>query len=117
MGIVRIGTAGIAAETGAPATERIVAGRPSFRSWNGYEDRSGVFFAGIWESGPGAWRIACTEDELCHLLEGEVVITEDAGQAQTFRAGDSFVVPAGFAGIWETRQHVRKLYAIHQPKG
>ena len=39
-----------------------------------------------------------------------------AGKAETFKAGDSFVIPGGFAGTWETVQPVKKLYAIFEPK-
>jgi uncharacterized protein len=31
------------------------------------------------------------------------------------RAGDSFVVPADFTGVWEVVTAARKLYAAYQP--
>ncbi len=34
------------------------------------------------------------------------------GQAREFAPGASFVVPGGFAGIWENLGRVRKVYAV-----
>ncbi len=98
------------AESGKP--ERILAGAPETRTRNFYSDGQGKFFAGIWESTPGKWRILYEEDEFCHLLAGRIVITDESGHAETFAAGDAFVIPRGFAGTWETIESVRKYYAI-----
>ena len=46
------------------------------------------------------------------MLAGEVLLTSADGFAERFTAGDSFVVPAGFEGTWESITPVKKLYAI-----
>ncbi len=46
------------------------------------------------------------------LLEGCVELTDDAGATRRFEAGDAFVVPGGFTGIWHNLTPVRKHYAI-----
>ena len=56
-----------------------------------------------------------SEHEFCHLLEGRILIREDGGEAMEVRAGDSFVVPAGFAGTWQVLERARKLYVILEP--
>jgi uncharacterized cupin superfamily protein len=33
------------------------------------------------------------------------------------RAGDAFVVPAGFDGIWEVAEPCKKWYSIFEAKG
>lgn len=111
--IVRIGTNPPKAEDGRPAN--VLAGDPQTRTINYYTDPTERFFAGVWESSPGRWRVSYTEDEFVALLSGRVVLTGDGGPAETFVGGDAFVIPAGFAGTWETVEPVRKLYAIHQP--
>lgn len=105
---------GLTPEAGAPAPDRIVAGKPESLTWNFYASPDGRFFSGIWESGPGAWRIAYTEHEFCNILEGVSRITPDGGETVTLRPGDAFVIPAGFTGIWEVVVRTRKQYAIYE---
>ena len=101
-------------EDSRPLRERIVSGDPRLRTWNHYSDPSGQFHAGIWQSEPGAWRVeyATGEEELCTLLEGRVRLTDERGQVREFGAGETFVIPGGFTGIWESVTRVRKIYAV-----
>jgi uncharacterized cupin superfamily protein len=100
----------------APVQERVLSGNPEQTIWNHYADASEQFFAGVWSSTRGKWRVQYTENEFCHLLAGAVVVTSDQGESWEFWAGDSFVVPAGFAGTWEVIEDCRKLYAIFEPR-
>ena len=113
--IVRIGAEPPAAEEGRPSD--VIAGAPRTRTLNYYTDPTGGFFAGVWESTPGKWRVSYSENEFVALLSGKVVLTADGDAPETFVAGDAFVIPAGFVGSWETVEPVRKLYAIYQPPG
>jgi uncharacterized protein len=51
-----------------------------------------------------------------HILEGSVTLTDGAGMAHRFHAGDTFFVPMGTACDWECTQDLRKIYCIFQPK-
>jgi uncharacterized protein len=113
--IIRFGVNAPEAETGKPGN--IVSGAPQTSVQNYYTDKSGDFYSGVWESTPGKWAINYSEDEFCVLLEGRVVLTNESGKAETFKAGDAFVIPAGFKGSWETVEKVRKFYAISERKG
>ena len=42
-------------------------------------------------------------DEFVHVLHGRAILTADDGAPQTFKAGDTFVVPKGFTGTGESR--------------
>lgn len=106
----RISTSSAAAETGAPAADRIISGAPVHTTWN-VEDRDGLY-CGIWQSTPGKWRISYDEWEFCHILDGVSVLTEDGGEARTVRAGDAFVIRPGFAGTWEVVATTRKEYVV-----
>jgi uncharacterized protein len=97
-----------------PDEDRILAGSPDQTAWNFFTDRTGQFSAGIWEGAPGLWRVNFTENEFCHLLSGMVIVRDEVGGEQIFRAGDSFVMPAGFVGTWEVAEHARKLYATFE---
>lgn len=82
------------------------------RSWRHFEKTEKGAVAGIWQAGPHMERCKCDYDELCHILEGDVRLTDSSGQARIFGAGDSFVVAAGFAGTWENLTTVRKVFFI-----
>ena len=105
----------VAGEDSTPAPERVLAGSPRARVQNHYTDVGGRFFAGSWSGTPGKWRVVYTEHEFCHLLEGRVVLTSDDGRRWEFGPGNTWVIPAGFSGTWETVEPARKLYAIFDP--
>jgi uncharacterized cupin superfamily protein len=112
--IIRFGANPPAVEEGKPGNP--ISGAPKTRLQNYFTDASGQFFSGIWESSIGKWPVSYSESEFCAILEGVCTLTDEAGKAETFKAGDSFVIPGGFKGTWETVQPVKKLYAIFEPK-
>jgi uncharacterized protein len=99
-----------------PALDRVLEGMPAHRAWNAFTDPSGQFFCGRWSSTRGKWRVRYTENELCVITAGRVVIESTRGDSQTFAAGDAFVVPAGFEGTWNVLEDCTKLYAIFEPR-
>jgi uncharacterized protein len=103
-----------AGEAAPVQADRLLAGDPAPVVWNGYTDATGQFFAGQWSAGPGRWRVVYElhEEEFCVLLEGRVELTDGDGATRRFEAGDAFVVPGGFEGIWHNLTSVRKHYAI-----
>jgi len=98
----------------APAAGNVLAGNPQQQIWNVLSSADGRFHAGEWASGIGAWRVSYSEHELCHILAGVVRISDEQGVARTYRAGDSFVISAGFRGTWEVLEPCRKVYAIYE---
>ena len=103
-------------ESSNPAPERILAGIPRARVANQYSDTSQQFFCGIWTSTAGKWRVRYTEHEFCVLIEGRMRIEAATGERYELRAGDAFIVPAGFEGTWEVVEPSKKWYAIFEPK-
>ncbi len=94
--------------------EKLLQGNPRQTVWVHYTDASGRFTAGIWHSERGRWKILYTEEEYCQILTGVSVITDQAGLAVTVRAGEEFVIPAGFAGTWEVVEPTRKRFVIYE---
>lgn len=111
---LRVDTAAAVPEEGKPSPEKVIAGQPTFRTWNAEETGAGVY-AGIWEATPGKWRVEYDEWEFCHILAGLSVITGDDGEARTVKPGDSFLLRPGFKGTWEVVETTRKEYVIHLP--
>ena len=108
----------VAGETRAQIeTERLVSGQPAQAVANAYSSADQRFHSGIWEGDIGAWRVRYTEHELCHMLAGKVRIIDHDGRETIVVAGDSFVIPAGFEGIWDVLEPARKLYAVYEPAG
>lgn len=101
--------------TSTPPADRLLAGTPQQIARNYFSDTTGKFFAGIWESTPGKWRIRYTENEFCHLIQGRVRISDGNGRSRIFETGDTFVIPSGFAGEWEVLESARKLYVVYEP--
>jgi len=103
-------------ESANPSPEKILAGIPRTRVSNQYTDRTQQFFCGLWSSTNGKWRISYTEHELCVLIEGRVRIESTGGERHEFRAGDAFVIPAGFSGVWEVMEPCKKWYAVFEER-
>ena len=103
-------------EVSIPAADRLIAGKPEHRVWNYFTDSTQTFFAGRWSGTRGKWRVRYTENELCVLTAGRVVISSDTGEQNAFGPGDAFVIPAGFSGTWEVLEDCSKVYAIFEPR-
>jgi len=115
--VVDFSTHAVIAEHVVVAQERMVSGDPCHTTtWNHYTDPTGQFFAGIWASDVGAMKVSYTEEELCVILEGKVKLTASDGSSLVFGPGSTFVIPAGFEGVWETLEPVKKIYTIWQAK-
>jgi uncharacterized protein len=113
--IVRLDTP-LEPEVSAPTADRLLAGVPEHRVWNYFTDLSQAFFAGRWAGTRGKWRVRYTENELCVMTAGRVVITSDSGERAEFGPGAAFVIPAGFVGTWEVLEDCAKVYAIFEPR-
>lgn len=100
-------------EFSAPA-ERRLSGDCQQSVQMHYSDPTGQFHAGLWSGGVGAWRVKYTECEFCTLLEGRVRLLCDDGSAIEIVAGQHFVIPAGFEGIWEVIEPAKKTFAVFE---
>ncbi|RED49705.1 cupin domain-containing protein [Aestuariispira insulae] len=98
----------------SPDAEKILAGNPEQMVQNFYTDDSNQFSAGIWSGRPGQHKVNYTEEEFCQILEGVVILHDASGNSRRFEKGDSFVIPAGFQGIWETVETARKIYVVYE---
>jgi len=102
------------AEWDAVEQDRVVSGQPKRAFKTLYSSKSDEFHSGIYECTAGKWKVSYSEDEFCTLIEGHVRLTNNKGEAQEFKAPDSFVVPSGFAGTWEAVTPVRKFFVIYE---
>ena len=91
---------------------KIIRGTPKTGVAPASENSDKKFYTGQWSSDAGAWRVNYTEEELCVILSGSGALIAEDGTRYPFKAGDAFVIPEGFSGIWENETEIRKIYAI-----
>jgi uncharacterized protein len=106
----------VSEEVSEPPAERLLAGSPQLTVRNYFSDTTQQFFAGRWSATRGKWRVRYTENELCVMTAGRVVIESLSGERGTFGPGDAFLIPAGFAGSWEVVEDCEKIYAIFEAR-
>lgn len=97
-----------------PAPEKILSGDPEQTVFNHYGSPCGQMNAGVWEGEVGQWTVNYTEHEYCEIVQGVSVLRDEQGNGKTLRAGDRFVIPAGFSGTWEVLEACRKIYVIFE---
>jgi hypothetical protein len=97
--------------------ENVIEGDPVETGYNFFTDGSGQLTAGVWECTPCTTQTdSYPVDEFCYILSGTVVITDDAGHSETFKAGDCFVIPKGLSCTWHMPETTRKYYVIFDAK-
>ncbi|WP_042434667.1 cupin domain-containing protein [Streptacidiphilus anmyonensis] len=67
--------------------------------------------AGVWEATPG--RFTATREgyhEVCQILSGRATVTPTGGEPVEIGPGDTLVTPAGWTGVWEVHETLRKTY-------
>jgi uncharacterized cupin superfamily protein len=66
---------------------------------------------GFWECSPGSFRTARDGvNEVILVLEGKGTLVSDSGECVHHQAGDMVLIPNGWSGVWEIREHFKKQY-------
>lgn len=73
-------------------------------------DELGVYAWPIWTKDASRFDWYYDDQESCYILEGEVTVTTEEGEAVTFSKGDFVVFPKGLSCTWEITKDVRKHY-------
>jgi hypothetical protein len=93
---------------------KLISGNPKQTVWMDYTDPSAQFMVGIWRGEQGKWHVHYTEEEYCRMLEGISIVTDENGTSITLKAGDEFIVPAGFKGTWDVVETTIKRFVIYE---
>ncbi|MCW8902859.1 MULTISPECIES: cupin domain-containing protein [Sedimenticola] len=72
----------------------------------------GVFEWPIWEKEVSEFPWQYDRTEVCYFLRGQVEITPDGGEPQTFGRGDLVTLPAGLSCTWKILKRVEKHYSF-----
>ncbi len=93
---------------------RVLEGDPQHVTKMQFESPDGSLIAGTWTSTPGKWHAFTDRDEFCTILSGHCRLISKSGEVQTFKTGDSFLIPNGFRGFWEVVETTTKHFVIRQ---
>ena len=97
--------------------ETVISGEPTETGRNYFTDSTGQFTVGVWDYTPCLSEIDnYPVDEFCFILSGMVVLIDGSGHAETFRPGDSFVIPKGMKCTWHMPETTRNYYVILDAK-
>jgi uncharacterized cupin superfamily protein len=66
----------------------------------------------IWTKEVSEFPWTYDSEEICYLLEGQVVVTPEAGEPVEIRKGDLVTFPAGMSCTWKILSPVRKHYYL-----
>jgi uncharacterized cupin superfamily protein len=104
-------------DTASPPAELLLSPVPLQRAHEWYADVTEQFSVGVWDTTAYQSRPAPSpRHEWNHVLEGSVTLTDEAGRAHNFAAGDTFVVPFGAVCGWSCSKYLRTLYGTFRPK-
>lgn len=72
---------------------------------------SGGIVSGLWKSNVAMVKIdGHPVNEVCFVVEGSVTVTDADGRAEAFGAGEGFLLPRGFKGLWSNSDDFVKLF-------
>jgi uncharacterized cupin superfamily protein len=95
--------------------EWVLEGTPVARSRQWATSSDGTVTMAVWTCTAGTFRWNFTCDELVHILEGEVVVTDADGFEFTLRPGDAALFQAGAWTTWHVPVFVRKYAVLRSP--
>jgi len=99
------------------AAEGLIDGDPQEREYLYLTTPDNSYTVGIWEAQPYSERITgYPGNEFCTVLQGELTLQGDDGVTETFTEGDSFVLEAGWSGIYRVDKPFMKYFALAIPQ-
>ncbi|WP_428424288.1 cupin domain-containing protein [Methylibium sp.] len=86
----------------------------SYRCYVPYVLKTGQAAVEVCEINPVKLQIInWPETEVIHLVSGHVTITHNDGSIHRYSAGDIFVLPEGFKGVWDQPEILSKVVVRH----
>lgn len=95
--------------------DQIKAGAPIAKIWINVQSADKKVTQGVWDCTAGTFSWDYTWDEFMLILEGEAIITSEAGTVTTLRAGDYANFPLGLKVIWQVPAYIKKTFVLRTP--
>jgi uncharacterized cupin superfamily protein len=88
---------------------KVLAGSPKISARVDFQN--GNMLGGIFEATTGTVEVTFPFTEHATILEGEVTLTDEAGESYTYRPGDTYLIKQGQVIIWDVQvDRVRKSF-------
>lgn len=95
--------------------EWVLEGMPVARRKRMVGSSDGRSSTHMWDCTAGRFKWYYVSDEVIHVVEGAVVVEDEAGVRQRLEAGDLFLFPAGTTFRWTVPLYIRKVAFLHDP--
>ena len=92
--------------------EWILEGNPDAKIWIHAQSADKTVTQGVWQCNASRFNWVHEGDDFVVLLEGEVLVTEEGGDAYTLRAGDFGLFPVGMKTTWQIDEFVKKIFTL-----
>ncbi len=89
--------------------EWVIAGSPQARAVELGRSPDGTCTAAHWDCTAGTFHWFFFNEEIVHILDGEVLVRTADGKERLLRQGDVAVLPANQWMVWRVDRYVRKL--------
>lgn len=89
--------------------EDVVSGTPEAAAAVLWQAPDGAI-TGLFSCTQGAFRYAFASQESMHVLSGRVIVSPDGGDPVELVAGDTLVLPAGTAAVFDVRESLLDVY-------
>ena len=90
--------------------ESIIKGNPAAKGKLLWQSDDKRIANGIWSCESGSFNWDYTWDETIYLIDGEVTITDDHCNSNTYKTGDLFFIPIGAKTTWDITQPILKVF-------
>jgi uncharacterized cupin superfamily protein len=112
---IEFANSGMALSSAPINPDWILDGAPVARAQQIYRSRDGAADTFIWECTPGRFNWFYGVDETAFIIEGSVVVRDEAGIYNHLQAGSTIFFPAGSRAEWLVDQYVRKIAFCRVP--
>jgi uncharacterized cupin superfamily protein len=89
-----------------------LAGEPIMHGKNLYSANGGQILSGIYEVTKGRFKVIYPFHEHATVLDGEVTLTDEAGNSVTYGPGDSWFCHQGEVVTWDVKDRLRKTFFV-----
>jgi uncharacterized cupin superfamily protein len=93
--------------------EWVLEGRPQAQATAIARSGDGAMTVIAWSCTKGRFRWQYDVDEMCHILSGEVFITDESGIERRLGPGDTVFFASGSTCLWRVTEDVRKVAVCH----
>jgi uncharacterized cupin superfamily protein len=94
----------------------VIEGTPQARGTVLVQSADKLVTSGLWSCTAGKFQWVFSWDEFVHILDGEVVISEEGGETYTLNPGDFAHFPLGLKTKWHVPNFVKKAFTIRTPE-